>query len=545
MPIPRFGFAFLPMFLFGAAMCGGAYPQQGIIDKSTFYVYYADQPVGQESFELAETGEGYSLKASASLTKPILFETELLLLETNLSGQPTRFRFKGKVRGVEQEVSTRFSENAAENTISAAGRSSVKTDDIHAGAFVLPNLLFSPYLLLARVIGAEKGVSRKDLYAYVPPQAEVPFSLEKDVEKKRWGLWLQNPTGNKVHVIVEFGELDKPIAIHIPSASLSAYREGHQPRQEPSRSENQFRSEEVSFFSDGVELKGTLTFPTKGSGPWPAVLLLAGSGAQDRDETVFGIRILAQIAEYLSRDGYAVLRYDKRGAGESGGNLLAATLETLTNDAVAAANFLAGHPEVEPEQIFLAGHSEGGIVAAKAASRLKHVAGLILLTAPALRGEEVMREQLVNLLSASETTAEQREDQLRRQERIIQAARSGHLDETLTSEIPAPLQKFIKTPWFQDWLGYNPLEAYRKVKIPVLVIGGGKDTQVPPHHANQIYAAMLEAGNKDVSVHVVADINHLLVRADTGHYREYEDLPEKHVNRDLLALIKKWLKEHG
>lgn len=512
------------------------------MSKGVFRVFFGSQEAGQESYELVQTGEGFRLTASGKLSRPVEFETRNLLIQTDTRGRARKFEFKGSVRGIEQEVTAEISDRSAENRIRAAGQVVAKSDPVHVGTFLLPNLLFSPYVLVAHFLESGKeGHPEGELHAYVPPQAEIPFSLTRNPEKKRLDLWLRNAASPEVHVVVELDERGAVKGVHIPSASLSAYRESYLENRRMADSDHiEVLARELEFSSAKVSVSGVLTIPRKGRGPWPGVLLLAGSGAQDRDETVFGIRILGEIAEYLTRQGYVVFRYDKRGSGKSGGELLGARLQTLTNDALTALEFLKRRPEVQPEKIVILGHSEGGIVAASAAAQASF-AGLILIGAPACRGEELLREQLSTFLAASDAPPNKKNEELHNQQWLLQWAHSDRPDKELESKIPAPLAKVARSSWFRDWLDYDPNEAYRKVRIPTLVAVGGKDMQVPPRHAENIYSSMRAAGNSKAELRIFPDVNHLLTRAKTGHFVEYENLPEKRVASELLKFLAEWL----
>jgi fermentation-respiration switch protein FrsA (DUF1100 family) len=311
--------------------------------------------------------------------------------------------------------------------------------------------------------------------------------------------------------------------------------------------------EEVTFENAkaGVKFSGALTLPA-GKGPFPAVLLIAGSGAHDRDETLFGHKVFLVLADHLTRKGIAVLRADDRGVGKSTGNKMQSTSAELAGDAVAAVAFLKGRPEINPKQIGLMGHSEGGIIGPLAASQSPDVAFVVMLAGTGLPGEEILYLQGQAILKAMGATTRQLDDQRAVQKLMFQAVReekdadkvkkliSQRLDEMLARLPPEErkdLEKargkfegqinFVVTPWFRYFLTHDPRPVLRKVRVPVLAVVGTRDLQVPPkENLKAIEEALREGGNPDFTVKELPDLNHLFQTCKTGTLSEYGQIEE-------------------
>jgi hypothetical protein len=326
-----------------------------------------------------------------------------------------------------------------------------------------------------------------------------------------------------------------------------------------------YRSEEVRFTSDGVELAATLTLPP-GPGVFPAVVLLSGSGAQNRDGELMGHRPFLVLADHLTRRGVAVLRADDRGVGGSEGSLAEATSSDLAGDALAAVRYLRSRPEVAWRRIGLLGHSEGGLVAPLAASRSSDVRFLVLLAAPGVPGRELLPVQTRRIALATgvpQSTVERQVALLEEGLALLTsgvgdaAARRGLLDvarrqlelaggrpgDAVTDASIAQEVDLMLTPWFRFFLSHDPREALRRVEVPVLAIQGGLDLQVDAEqNLPQVRAALAEGGNRDVTIQRLPGLNHLLQTAGSGAPSEYFQIDET-LAPQVLDLVSRWIVE--
>jgi hypothetical protein len=327
--------------------------------------------------------------------------------------------------------------------------------------------------------------------------------------------------------------------------------------QEPKRP-YPYKDEEVIYKNEttGIELAGTLTLPTS-EGPSPAVLLITGSGAQDRNETIVGHRPFLVLSDYLTRRGIAVLRVDDRGIGGSNGNVSQATSEDFAGDVLTGVEYLKGREEIDPEKIGLIGHSEGGIIAPMVAVRSEDVAFIVMMAGSGLTGEEILYLQ-AELISRSEGVsddeiAKEREIQSRIfdvvKNETDNAAAEKKLNEILDEiEMPkenrqAEIEKIL-SPWFRFFLTYDPKSTLINVQCPVLAIIGEKDLQVPSEqNLPAIEEALRTGGNKNYTVMELPDLNHLFQTAITGSPSEYEQIEET-ISPSALEVIGDWILQH-
>jgi pimeloyl-ACP methyl ester carboxylesterase len=323
---------------------------------------------------------------------------------------------------------------------------------------------------------------------------------------------------------------------------------------------------EVSYENkrDGVKLAGTLTAP-RGKAPFPAVLLITGSGAQNRNEEIMGHKPFLVLSDYLTRQGFAVLRVDDRGIGGSTGSVANSTSENFAQDVLAGIAFLKGRPEINPKQIGLIGHSEGGLVAPLVAAQSKDVAFIVLLAGPGLPGEEILYLQGALIIKASGGDAAALARQRATQEMMFKALKQesdntaaeklmraefakqlATLSEAERKQAEQALEGQIKqvtSPWFRYFLTYDPRTALRQVKCPVLALNGEKDLQVPPdENLKEIAAALKAAGNTDVTTTKLPGLNHLLQTAQTGAPSEYAKIEET-IAPAALKAIGDWLQQ--
>lgn len=329
-----------------------------------------------------------------------------------------------------------------------------------------------------------------------------------------------------------------------------------------------YNQEEVTITNGPVKLAGTLTLP-RTSGRHPAVVLITGSGAENRDEEVFGFKVFRLLADQLTRQGIAVLRCDDRGVGGSSGSTQDSTSEDFATDVLADVAYLASRADIDPKHIGLIGHSEGGLIAPIAASRSSDIAFVVLMSGPALPGDKILLaqgEQLLKIRGASpEVIAKQAESQRRVFEAIRTNSGWDELEKQSRSEIDAAAAnvpegqrqavqqagyqqvtaqlKGVRTPWFRFFLTFDPATVLAKVRCPVLAFFGELDFQVPVDVNKPVMEQVLaKAGNRDVTVKVLPKANHLYQEAKTGDIAEYATLKKEFVP-DLLPTMTTWIQQ--
>jgi fermentation-respiration switch protein FrsA (DUF1100 family) len=303
-----------------------------------------------------------------------------------------------------------------------------------------------------------------------------------------------------------------------------------------------YHDEDVSYDNkvQNVTLAATLTIP-QGKGPFPAVVLITGSGPQDRDETLLGHKPFLVLSDYLTRHGIAVLRADDRGTAKSTGDFKTATTADFATDTEAGIAYLKTRAEIDPHKIGLIGHSEGGVIAPMIAARNKDVAFIVMMAGTGVPGDDVIVAQSEAIeiaggkspAEAAKGAAEQRELLKLVETEKDEAVLEKELTEKMKSSGDVPEAqiglaiKQFTSPWFRYFLTYDPALALRKVTCPVLAINGSLDKQVlPSQNLPPIRKALAESGNQHVEVDELPGLNHLFQTAKTGSPAEYSQIEE-------------------
>jgi pimeloyl-ACP methyl ester carboxylesterase len=320
-----------------------------------------------------------------------------------------------------------------------------------------------------------------------------------------------------------------------------------------------YLEEAIQARNGAVSLDGTLTRP-KGDGPFPAVVLISGSGPQNRDSELFDHRPFLVLADALTRAGVLVVRYDDRGVGKSTGSREGATMRTYASDAGAFVSLLKKRPDVSV--VGLIGHSEGGQVAPMLAADNRDVGFVALLAASGVSGDRLMVEQNRALALAGGASAEQAEAIAQAARALFDAAKRGESQARLIelvralaqaqtgAELPPEAEaslvaqaQGLREPWFREFLSTDPAVDLRRLSVPVLAINGSKDTQVvASQNLPAIRDALKTANNPDVTVKELAGLNHLFQTAGTGGVDEYGRLDET-LSPVAIELITTWIRE--
>ena len=322
-----------------------------------------------------------------------------------------------------------------------------------------------------------------------------------------------------------------------------------------------YKIEEVAFQNGSVNLAGTLTLP-QGGGPFPAVLLISGSGLQDRDETLVGHKPFWVLADHLSRAGIAVLRVDDPGIGKSTPHPKPPTTADFATDVEAGVAFLKQDDRMG--RIGLIGHSEGGLIAAIVASRSNDVGFVVLMAGPGVPGAELLRKQNERIFDAAGIAGERKQNLLVLLDRLFTILTSEDMaEDERRKEVKEIVRKQLEingvppaqqdeaqvrtlaeqslTPWMRYFLTFDPRPALEKIRVPVLALNGELDVQVDvEQNLTAIAAALEKGGNQSVTVHRLPEHNHLFQRAKTGLINEYAVIEET-ISPKVLDLIRDWV----
>ena len=320
-----------------------------------------------------------------------------------------------------------------------------------------------------------------------------------------------------------------------------------------------YLSEEITFknASDSITLAGTFTYPSQGSN-FPAVILISGSGAQDRNSEIVGHKSFLVISDYLTTNGIAVLRVDDRGAGESGGNHNKSSLADFVGDTESALSYLKSRKEVDQANLGLIGHSLGGLIAPIVASESSDISFIILLAAPGIRGDQLMllqKETIERKMGVSEAELVLSQKNIKGAYDIIlgfqgnkeelEAALRSYFTKTYGTMLPeneiVTLSKQLTIPWLTDIIKFDPKTSLSKTTCPVLVLNGTNDLQVSAkENTSAIEKILKNNGNNDVEIVTMEGLNHLFQQSDTGLPDEYTTI-EQTFSPKALKIMTDWI----
>lgn len=520
--------------------------------ESRFNIYLRNTPIGTESITVVKSPEGVTISSTGRIGPPIDLTTRQFKVRYDASWKPLDAVIDATISGTSSYLTTLVTGTTAANELVTPGAERQRrSDTIDAQAILLPNPFIAPYeAVAARVMTAAQGAT---LSLYQPGQGSFSAivgasaveriqTVDRIIVAKRTTIAFQAASQPPTEVEVWGDEQGRLLRLRIASQGLEVSREDMSAVSTRRVAMTRANDENVRIEANGFSLAGTLSKPTTAAGPLPAVILVSGSGPTDRDETVAGIPIFGQLAHALAEAGFAVLRYDKRGVGQSGGRVESATLIDYADDVRAAVRMLADRKDIDRRRIALVGHSEGGSLSLITASKEKRVAAVALLATIGTTGADLNMYQVTHALERSNRPADERQQTVQLQQQIQQAVITGKGWEAI--KVPEAVRRQADTPYFQSFLTFDPARVIKDVDQALLVVQGSLDTQVPPDNADKL-AALANARKKAPTTEVVkvTGINHLLVPATTGEVDEYTRLGNVQVSPQVTDAVASWLKK--
>ena len=523
-------------------------PQLQEAGATNFAIFLRGAPIGTEQIAVIRTATGWTIVSSGRLGAPIDAVARRVQVRYTPEWRPLEFTFDGTVRGIAQSIHTIVEDKTAKSDITSAGQTTPKIDTIDPGALLLlPSSFFGPYEAVAAQL--KTAAPGSEIPVYIEAQASIAIAVgESSAEQIQTAARLVSARRTRIALVLPAGRLDadlwtddtgRMIRFSVPQQSLEVVREDIAAVSSRSVTISRPNDQQVNIPSNGFSLAGTVSTPAQaGAARRPAVVLVGGSGPTDRDSFAFGIPILGQIAGALADAGYLVVRYDKRGIGQSGGRAESASLADYAEDVRAAVKLLADRRDVEPKRIAVIGHSEGGLVALMAAAKDKRIAAVGLIATPGINGADLVLAQQQRLLSRMRLTPEEKQAKVDAQKRIHDAVITGKGLELL----PPDVRRTVDNAEFQSLLVSDPVKLVPDVRQPLLIVQGELDTQVEPQNADRLAELARKRKNASaVEVVKVPGINHLLVPATTGEVTEYGTLADKHVSAAVTQAIVSWL----
>ena len=523
-----------------------------------------------------EKGEGGALKAKAespgvkALMSTDFDDVSLKDGEAVLVSKATGREFRGKLDPKGNEIVGQWIKGTAKLPLTLARvEGAVTPADVWEGALELPGGI--KLRLAFHVLKTRTGAIRATMDS--PDQGAFGIRVDSaEVDKESIKLAVKSiageyegkigPAGDSAEGRWTQGGASFPITLK-KVAEVTEVRRPQLPK-----GPFPYVSEEVAYESRArdVLIAGTLTLP-EGEGPFPAALLITGSGAQDRDETLLAHKPFLVLADDLTRRGIAVLRVDDRGVGGSTGDPASATSLDFAEDVLGGIDFLKSRPKINPNQIGLIGHSEGGLIAPIVAARSSDVAFIVLMAGPGLPGDQILAEQLKLILKAAGADEPRIRRAAESQVRLMAIVKETEDPKValeklkaagveLLNSLPEAERKALAetdpngsqigrlaTPWFRYFLTYDPRPTLAKVRCPVLAVNGEKDLQVPcKENLEAVEKAVRSGGNTKVTVKELTGLNHLFQACTTGAPSEYGAIEET-LNSAALKAIGEWITE--
>lgn len=520
--------------------------------STSYLVFLRSQPVGREEVAVVRQADGWIVRGSSRQGPPIDITTRVAEVIYDTEWRPRSMLVDGIVRGQDVTLKTTFADGKASNVIAVQGAPQTKVDAVSADTIVLPNAFLGSYAALARrLVGKTVGA---ELHGYIAPQVELPIRVtavttqridtaKASITATQYSVAIVNPPpAAELAMFVWIDKGGELLRMSIPAQTLEMAREDIASAAARTAAFTVPGDEAVLIPASGFNIAATITKPAGAKGPLPAIVLVGGSGPTDRDETVAGIPVFGQIARDLVAAGFVVVRYDKRGVGQSGGRIESVTLNDYAEDARAVVQWLKNRKDVGRKQIGVVGHSEGASVALMVAARERdNVAGIALLAGLSTTGAALVLEQQQHALGLMKITDAEKAEKTALQTQINAAV----LGQGKWDGVPDGVRRVADTPWFQSFLSFDAAKAMKDVRQPILIVQGELDTQVPPHHADALAEQARARKNKtDVQVVKIPGVNHLFVPAKTGEVSEYASLGnDAKVSSAMTTAVAEWMRK--
>jgi len=517
---------------------------------TSFTIFLGGAPIGTEQIAVNRLAAGWTIASTGRLGAPIDIVARRLQVRYTPEWRAVELTLDATVRGQAQTIRTVVEGTTAKSDLVVAGQATGKTDTVDPDALLLlPTGFFSPYEALAAHL--RTAAAGSEMPVYLVPQGSIRVRIgESSGEQIQTAARMVTARRTHITLVLTAAQIDadlwtddagRMIRFSVPAQSLEVVREDIAAVSSRSVTISRPNDEQVNIPSNGFSLVGTLSRPAQAGGTrLPAVVLVGGSGPADRDSVVFGVPVLGQIAGALADAGFIVVRYDKRGIGQSGGRAESASLADYSEDVRATIKVLADRKDVDPKRIAAIGHSEGGLVALMAAAKDKRIGAVGLIATPGITGADIVLAQQQRLLSRMTLTPEEKQAKVDAQKKIHEAVMTGKGLELL----PPDVRRSVDNAEFQSLLMSDPAKLVQDVRQPLLVVQGELDTQVEPGNADKLEALARKRKNAPpVEVVRVPGINHLLVPATTGEADEYGTLKDKQVSQVVTQAIVTWLKK--
>jgi pimeloyl-ACP methyl ester carboxylesterase len=515
--------------------------------KPTSYrLFMRGTAIGREDVTTVRNAGGLTITSQGRLAAPLNVDIKRVEFRYRSDWSPEAFSLDGSTNNTDVTVRTSFKGTTAVTEGTQGGKPVNVSHTVTADTVVLPSGVFSAYAALSYRLAGIPAKTR--LRAYVLPEAEIGLNvLNVFNERMQVGTTLLNvrrydlvlgTTAGDLPISLIAAEDGSLVRMGIPSQGVDLVREDVASPTSRTQVHSNPGDEPVIIPAPGFNIGATITRPNAAAAArLPAVVLLGSASAGDRDGFLFGVPVLGQLAGALAQSGSLVVRYDRRGFGQSGGRSESATIVDAAEDVRAIVRWLAERKDVDPKRIALVGHAEGAWVAILTATRERRIAAVASIAGAASTGAELNLEQQQYELNQLTVSADDRAKKVALQKQIQAAVVTGKGWES----IPPNERRDADTPWFQSYLTFDPAKTVDDLKQPILIVHGALDKEVPAAHADRLTELARKSDSKSVEVVVVRGVNHLLIPAFTGDLNEYPTLTDRNVSTDVSRAIGAWL----
>jgi pimeloyl-ACP methyl ester carboxylesterase len=515
------------------AVAASAQVQPPAAEPTTFNVFVGGRQVGSEDSTVERTPDGWRISTSGRLGSPFNVITRLMEIRYDEAWRPRELTIEAAIEGRAQRLHTVFAGTSATSEYSLLGELKTTTAQVSADTIALPSPFFGAYEAIAARLSVSPTPT--ELKAYVVPQAEVTIQVKgssnqrfligtRSLDARRYQLAFVG-TGQPAEVELWTDASGRLLRIQVPAQTLDVLR--HDVSLVSARIERVSHpgDEQTTIESNGFTLASTISRPANSpaAAALPAIVLLGDSSAFDRDGVIDNVPVLGELAGLLADQGFLVVRYDKRGSGQSGGRPESVSLPDYADDARVVVRYVRERKDVDDRRIALVGHGEGGWVALRAAAGFDEARAVVTIGAASTPGSELVMELQRLSLERSNMSSGEKETALDVQRQILQAL----LENGSWEGIPPDMRRRADTALYRSFLAFDPAVPLKRLDQPLLVLHGEADTLVPPDHAGRLLGLATARKRKaPVDTERLSGIDHSLIDRNTRTLAVSERLAE-------------------
>ena len=505
--------------------------------------------MGRTDDTVEHTAAGWRITSTGRVAAPADVVISSFELQYTNDWQPQTLAFALTLNGQPVSSTVSFDGTMAHGDVTQGDKVTPFSHTVSARTSVMPNLFYAAYEALATRLNTAQAGDIFPIYVGQPSEITATFvratskrvqTTSGTVEIRACELTFKGAAGPLAIELWVDGN-SRLARLSIPSQSLVVARDDLASVMTREERHHNPSDQNVFIPASGFTLAATITTPTSARAAAPAVVLVGSADAVDRDEAMANVPIFGQLAGALAQDGFLVVRYDRRGVGQSGGRAESATLEDYALDACSIVTWLRKRTDVDRARIAVIGHGEGGLAALIAAQHFKsEIAAVGLAGTAGVSGRALTLLQQVHTLQLMNESEASRQAKVSLQIQLMDAVITGKG----WDKLPAAMRRQADTLWYKSWLTFDPIAAIGRMHQPLLILQGSLDMSVFPQSAELLQKAALARSNAataSTNAVIVPNINHLLVEAHTGEVDEYPSLAGSTIAPSVVSIIREWL----